>query len=284
MFGRIVGTRARAKDLDGVPGWMLWDARLVPESDQPASDTAKIHTSVGPQALLDNALKPRTEPDKPTTRASAREDPNGIAKILDAGGDDASNWMRIRAESLELEPAVPGEPRRGVLRKPRFTFRAEDGAVLCTILADSASWRGGDLAGARWELNDGVLFIPSDLNPEDLKLRQHSRWLDYMSTGQLTAYLKLDRVSDRGSAELIRQARVADPVNNLVMLLLGLPFILSRERNIKASAGLCLLMVGAYYAFIYICRYMNLPPAWAAWLPILLFGPVAAVMFDSVKT
>ena len=39
--------------------------------------------------------------------------------------------------------------------------------------------------------------------------------------------------------------------------MLGLPFILSRQRNIKASAGLCILMVGMFYVFIYIARYMG---------------------------
>ena len=129
-----------------------------------------------------------------------------------------------------------------------------------------------------------MLFIPTDLEAEVIKLRQHSRYLDYLSSSQINDYLGLERVSNRPAAELIRNVRYADPVNNLIMLLLGLPFVLSRERNIKASAGLCLLMVGAYYVFIYICRYMALPASWAAWLPVLLFGPVAAVMFDSVKT
>jgi len=78
--------------------------------------------------------------------------------------------------------------------------------------------------------------------------------------------------------------RLLDPVNNLVMLLLGLPFILSRERNIKASAWLFLLMVGTFYAFIYVCRYMNLTPMLSAWLPVFLFGPVAAMMLQSLKT
>ena len=69
------------------------------------------------------------------------------------------------------------------------------------------------------------------------------------------------------------------------MLLLALPFILSRERrDVKASASLCLLMVGAFYAFMHLCRYVGLPPSLAAWLPTMLFGPVSVLMLDSVKT
>ena len=83
---------------------------------------------------------------------------------------------------------------------------------------------------------------------------------------------------------LARHARITEPINNLVMLLLGLPFILSRERNIKSSAAMCLLTVGMFFAFIQICHHLNVPAALAAWLPTLLFGPVAVVMLDSVKT
>ena len=105
-----------------------------------------------------------------------------------------------------------------------------------------------------------------------------------MSTSQLTRLLELKRVPDMRSALMTRHVRFTEPLNNLVMLLLGLPFILSRERNIRSSASLCLLMVGTFYVFIYICRYLGLPATWAAWLPILLFGPIAVVMLDSVKT
>ena len=44
------------------------------------------------------------------------------------------------------------------------------------------------------------------------------------------------------------------------------------------------LMVGVVYVFIYASRYMGIPPVVAAWLPILVFGSLGAVMLDSVKT
>ena len=90
-------------------------------------------------------------------------------------------------------------------------------------------------------------------------------------------------VAQRESGQL-GHVRFADPINNLVMLLLGLPFILSRERNIKASVTLSIGMVGSYFAFVSVCRLIGLPPLFAAFLPIVLFGTVAAVMLDSVKT
>ena len=105
-----------------------------------------------------------------------------------------------------------------------------------------------------------------------------------MSTSQLTHLLHLKRVPDPEAALLAKHVRFTEVLNNLVMLLLGLPFILSRERNIKASASLCLAVVATFYCFIYLCRYLGLPPTLAAWLPALVFGPISVVMLDTVKT
>ncbi|MFB3894132.1 MAG: LptF/LptG family permease [Phycisphaerae bacterium] len=170
---------------------------------------------------------------------------------------------------------------------PRFVFRSEEGRELCTFTAASARWNQAKAGEARWELTGGRLFYPSDLGTEEIVLRMSGQWVDYLSTAQLTELLRLQRVHDKRTALLIRHVRVTEPIDNLIMLLLALPFILSRERNLKASVGLCLLMTGSFLAFIYICRYAQFPAEWtalSAWMPILLFGPVATIMIDSVKT
>ncbi len=102
------------------------------------------------------------------------------------------------------------------------------------------------------------MFHPTDLTPNELVLRRSSGWVQYMSISKLTQLLRLDRGGNRDAAELNRHIRITEPINNIVMLLLGLPFILSRERNIKASVTLCVLMCVMFYTFIYICRYMGL--------------------------
>ena len=130
----------------------------------------------------------------------------------------------------------------------------------------------------------GRLFLASDLTPRDLVLRQASGWISYMSTADLTRLLRLKRIPNEKIAVLTLHIRVANPINNLVMLLLGLPFILSRQRNIKTSAGLCIAVVGAFYVFIYVCRYLDVAPVWSAWTPILVFGPLSVVMLDAIKT
>ena len=197
---------------------------------------------------------------------------------------DVDQRMIIRAADVMGGPtsADPGSPF--VLNKPKFTFTHEDGTMLACFTADSAVQAEARGTVGSWRLKGGRLFFPSDLAPADMPLRQSSRWLDYMSISELTNLLKLARVTDPAAAVLTKQVRITEPLNSLVMLLIGVPFILSRERNVKASAVRCLLMVVTFYAFVYLSRYVGLSPVWAAWLPVLVFGPVAALMLDAVKT
>ena len=232
-------------------------------------------------------------------RPSGEADPDWPAIPMDdrivtsVGADE----LRQRIEDVSLDAvqvSIPTEeydgmriegyfrPATGELITPRFLFTA-DGRRPVTFVADRAVYveQGG---GSHWLLTDGRAFVPSDLTHEELLLRRSSRWMSYLSTRELSRLAALKRVPNPDTVRKLIQNRITDPINNLVMLLVGLPFILSRERNIKASAGLCLLMVGTFYVFVQACRMADLPPVWSAWLPLLVFGPITVVMIDSVKT
>ncbi len=115
-------------------------------------------------------------------------------------------------------------------------------------------------------------------------MRQSRSWLQQSSTPQVTRMLRLERIPDRKGAVLLRQTRFADFFNNILMLLLVAPFVLSRERNIKASAMQAVGIGAGFFVFVYFTRSIAMQPVVAAWLPILLFGPVAALQLDSIKT
>ncbi len=193
-----------------------------------------------------------------------------------------------KVDELVLDPVAEGQPRGGRLNHPVFVYSDTFGPgrrVLAVLHATSATWVPGESADkSHWLLENGKLFYPSDLAGEDLVLRQSGHWLELMSSSELTRLLNLGRVPDRDAAMLAKHTRFADPINNLILLLLGVPFILSRERNIKASATFSVLLVGSYYATIHVCRLIGLPPMFAAFLPIGVFGIVAVLMLDSVKT
>jgi hypothetical protein len=289
LLAAIRGDKATPGREGGKDGWIFVNAELLRSADNASGavagakasspwpnrpDTTLVWTNLGPDAMLRNAkINPREI---------------GIT-IGHPEITDPTYEMTIKADRLIPDPPAAGKHRGGMLVNPRFVYQAPMDAkgkisMLAVIRADSARWTPDVDGKNAWKLSGGTLFFPSDLNTDDLALRRSSRWLDYMSSAEMGRLLKSQRAPDPQSTMLVRHSRVVAPINNLIMLLLGLPFILSRERNIKASAGLCTLMVCTFYAFIYICRYMGLPPTWAAWMPILLFGPVSLVMLDSVKT
>lgn len=280
--GEIHGLRATPAKVDGRAGWRFDKGVLSRggKGSKPWQENPRwhrIHTGADPNQILTIA-----DPKGSLKRQRADGRRRGV------GGVDVSDslyGLRIQADRLWPDPYDRNKPWTGTLERPRFTYTTPDGQILGIFLAWRATWKlDPNSPPGRWELKHGYLFYPTDLTTEDLTLRQSRRWMDYMSTSELTRLLRLDRVLDRPGAILTKHVRFTDPLNNLVMLLLALPFVLSRERNIKASATFCLLTVGTFYAFIYICRQMGLPPTLGAWLPILLFGPIAVVMFDSVKT
>jgi len=258
----------------------------------------KIYTQTGPDQLLESAKRRARQANIEVPPEigwvsglpPAEDDAYGMTITTRCPEESTQRPEEPQEHELVLDKYEQGKSRGGRLTEPVFTFSAgggESGAtrVIGVFHARYATWvpaPSGD--ESYWQLDGGSLFIPSDLTNEDLTLRQSSRWLDLMSLNTISRLLQLGKVPDRDAAIMAKHVRFADPVNNLILLLLALPFILSRERNIKASAGLSVLMTGAYFAFIHITRVVGLPPMLAAFLPIVLFGTVAAVMLDSIKT
>jgi lipopolysaccharide export system permease protein len=75
----------------------------------------------------------------------------------------------------------------------------------------------------------------------------------------------------------------------MLLVFLGLSMILrDQNRNVFISAGLCLFMCAVFFGAMFLCKHLGdhsyLSPALAAWLPVLVFGPLAFVLFDAVHT
>ena len=286
----------------GLGGWDIPNASLTltAQGQEPWHNTPtaeKIYTQIGPDQLLESAKRLARQANIQVPPDSRIPSVSGVPPAVD---DVYGMTMTTRCpddqEELVFDKYQPGKSRGGRLTEPVFTYSVrigQDGGaksatrVIGIFHARYATWVPAAPAkgeASHWLLDGGRLFIPSDLTNDDLTLRQSSRWLDLMSLNTISRLLKRGKVPDRDAAILAKHVRFADPVNNLILLLLALPFILSRERNIKASAGLSVLMTGAYFAFIHVTRVVGLPPMLAAFLPIVLFGTVAAVMLDSIKT
>lgn len=267
-------------------GWMGWGVQLLRLEDRQGrkwnkpQSTSAIYTAEATPEHLTELAKKRWEAYSNQPIPEDRQ----IQQVDDSEDRDDYYGMDLFADTFW--PVWKGERIvGGKLVRPRFTFHGDDGRVLGVFIADYAEWvPGSNPADHRWKLTGGRFFHETDLTAEELELRQSGRWQDFMSSGELSRLLEMQRATNLREVRLAKYIRFADPLNRLVMLLLGLPFILSRQRNLKASAMLCLLMVGAFFIFVHVCRYLGLPEFWAAFLPVLLFGPVSVLMLDSIKT
>jgi lipopolysaccharide export system permease protein len=78
-------------------------------------------------------------------------------------------------------------------------------------------------------------------------------------------------------------ARLVKPLADMLVLMLGLPLVLSREnRNPLLAAFLSAIVVGLFWAVTAGCHYLGenltIHPALAAWCPLMIFSPVAAAL------
>jgi lipopolysaccharide export system permease protein len=83
--------------------------------------------------------------------------------------------------------------------------------------------------------------------------------------------------------------RLTRPLVGVVLVLLGLSVILRNpNRHVFISAGLCLVFTAVFYSFVLGCKYLGdadyVTPPLAAWLPVLIFGPITFVSFDAIHT
>lgn len=202
-------------------------------------------------------------------------------------------------------------PTTGEMRRMLVLARDDEGAVREVIEAEQARWQRveGHPAGGRWELERGlrrsrvprgaeaigptehvevqfVRYYDSNLSPRDVQMRQSSQWVRYLSSRQLTELAALD-LPDAGRIRQIRHERFATPVVNVVLLLLGIPFLLKRgPGSIIEDAAKCLTICGLCFVTSVMGQSLTPAslPALPSWLPIFLFAPLAVVLLDRIKT
>lgn len=187
--------------------------------------------------------------------------------------------------------------------------RDDRGNAVGHISADRATW---EPHSKRWRLTNGVWvtglepgaipkrrpceYYQSSVTPDEIALYHSSGYTELLSTSRINQLLA--RPKSYGVIDLLRvkNARFTQWIVNIVMVLLAVGSVLSREPGrtrigILQCAGLC----GACMAAIFVSQQVaGTPPAgsqWAdrwpaimAWVPILIFGPVAVWLLDRVKT
>jgi len=131
-------------------------------------------------------------------------------------------------------------------------------------------------------------FYATDLDPDELKLRQTAQWVQFLSIRQLNQLAKRGDVQPR-QIDQIRHTRFTMPINNMILLLLGVSFFMTRVPKGVLTQGsqalaTCALSFVVAMAGQQLAGSAAISPALPAWMPIFIFGPIAVLLLDNVKT
>lgn len=155
---------------------------------------------------------------------------------------------------------------------------------------DSLQLHGSDIVMTSkshpW-LDVGQAFVVSDLSFK--MLSNGSAWRSYASTGELISELNRPSTDLGADVRVAVHSRMVQPLTDTTLLMLGLPLMFSRrQRNVFLSIGVCLAVAIAFTLATVACQSLGgislLRPTLAAWLPIMVFLPVAVGMSHTLRT
>jgi lipopolysaccharide export system permease protein len=134
----------------------------------------------------------------------------------------------------------------------------------------------------------GKYFLHTHTVTFDSVVRDRN-WFHLVSTAELFEELRNPDSTRLAAMAVLFHMRLTRPILGMILVLMGLSVILrDQNRNIFISAGFCLVLCAIFFAACFAARQLGendiLPPALAAWLPVLLFGPISFAMFDAVHT
>jgi lipopolysaccharide export system permease protein len=178
------------------------------------------------------------------------------------------------------------------------------------ITADRGEW---DDRRRQWTLSNGKLVtglrpednktaeIPleaykSSITPDEIALFRSGEYVELLPTSRINRLL--ERPKSYGTTDLLRvkHTRLAQPILNVVLLLLAVPCLMSREPGrIKQGMMFCIVLCGACLATVFLTYQLaGTPPSGAQWadrwpaimaaMPILIFGPISVFLLDHMKS
>ena len=80
---------------------------------------------------------------------------------------------------------------------------------------------------------------------------------------------------------------MVQPLLDIVLLFLGMPLVITREnRNVFMAIGMCLMVVSCFMGVVIGFHALGgqsvIRPATAAWVPLMIFVPVAVRFADGM--
>lgn len=134
----------------------------------------------------------------------------------------------------------------------------------------------------------------TNINPEEVKLFRKSDYVELLSTDRINQLIERPRSYGRENLLRVKHQRFTQPLMNVVLLLLAIPCVLTREiGKLKAAATKTLILTGIGMGSTFLAqqiaitppeRFVAIWPMFMAWVPIFVFAPLAVFLLDRVKT
>ncbi len=227
------------------------------------------------------------------------DDPYG-EKTVGAEGAYDSNGILIAGQRIDRKNAT--------LRRVTVVLPRSVAGRLITIHAERAVYQapGRDGELGRWILYEaeprdlevsftalrkgpepGTYVLLSDVSLQDVY--RGERWYHLESTGRLLKRLQNPRTIHRAEIAVLVHSRLTRPLLNTLLVFLALPLVLGAgDRKLFWSLGSCILLSAVVHGVVYVSHGLGnhelIAPSLAAWLPVLIFGPVAVAVYDLVQT
>jgi lipopolysaccharide export system permease protein len=234
-----------------------------------------------------------------------RDDPNGNRDLLVRSGYESNHvciWgdignrkeLLVRGFRCNIPQSVtPGniinlsaKEARYVPPDPEGKPRTGGWMLKDTQPPELENWKNNDLL--EW-IGPGRYFLKTQEIDFENVTRDSHKWFYLASTWRLYQELGKTDVERLPAMAVLFHIRLTRPILGMILVILGLSVILrDQNRNVFISAGLCLVLCAAFFAVCFACQQLGdkefVSPALAAWLPVLIFGPMAFVMFDAIHT
>ena len=130
-------------------------------------------------------------------------------------------------------------------------------------------------------------FIAVELDAHEIAFGK--QLAQYSTLKEMMATLRKPRLWFGHGQQIEVHSRILHPLLDLTLLLLGLPLVISRpDRNIFMAAGSAVLVIVAFSLVVMVSKglgsYSLLRPAsLAAWLPLIVFVPLAALSMRKLR-
>ena len=217
-------------------------------------------------------------------------------------------FVRDADNSLLISPEYDASTR--TMKQVGILLRDPDGKLTGRLLAPEAVWQkspegsplpgswlmknarqiddaGGDPAHRVAEQVREVNRV-TKLTPDQLDLAISKKAVEFLSSSQIQTLINTSPDVTKPGLEKIMHTRFTQPIMNVVMLLIGIPFLLTREpRRLIRNMMICVVVAGFCFVGTFVMYQMAgrvVPSLLGAWLPVLIFGPASLAMLDTIKT